>query len=171
MNCLPIAYHPLLVTLSPSPSPSPPSISCLSLLSSLTHSTLRSTAERHRLTFNTIISVCLKTYLSVCLPPQSADCRLIIYPHLFFVAITWPNDFWSFLCIVNHFRVCADFYFEDLSLQVLHHICFQMTLHLLNAFLKIYKCAIKTGCKCKLACSLLNLAWHKVDQPLTPFWK
>lgn len=112
VNCLPIAYHPLLVILSPSLSLSPPNLSCLSLLSSFTHSSLRSTAERHQLTFNTFISVCLKSDPPVCLPvSQAGRSLLIIIVTFVLAATTWPHDLSSFVCPSTYVCGCINVVF------------------------------------------------------------
>lgn len=114
VNCLPIAYHPLLVTLSPSLSPSPPNLSCLSLLSSFTHSSLRSTAERHQLTFNTFISVCLKSGPPVCLPvSQAGQSLLFIIITFVLAAITWPHELSSFVCPSTYVCRCINVVFVE----------------------------------------------------------
>lgn len=88
VNCLPIAYHPLLVTLCPSLSPSPTNLSRLSFLSSFTHGSLWSTAERHQLTFNTFISVCLKTGLPA--RPSASPSLTIATCYYSHVCFGWP---------------------------------------------------------------------------------
>lgn len=141
-NCLPIAYHPLLVALPPTPLPPPPLpaqyISSPPLLSSLTHSTLRSAAERHRLTFNAIISVCLSVWPPACLPLQPATCHFFIYPPLFAHLFCRHSVAPCLLTISVHFKL-----FKYVQTPILSTFGFPSVLHI--SCQMEFKMHLKTG--------------------------